>query len=95
MTSSPPKEKRVQISSSFTSEAEHLHEQIHGKTTNETKIIAHDTPRHSSHTTTITTNPYVVKTDGVKKETKQGDSVTLDTDPSHCPATVGYDTSQL
>ena len=95
MSSSTPPNKRIHISSSFTTDAEHLREQIHDNKTGETKTITHDTPHESSHTTTITTNPYTVETNGAEQKTKQGDSVTLDLDPSHCPATVGYDTSQL
>ncbi|THY10508.1 ribose 5-phosphate isomerase B, partial [Aureobasidium pullulans] len=95
MSPSSPSKKRLQISSSFTSDAEHLHEEIHDKKTGETKTITHDTPHESTHTTTYTTNPYTVETNGAEQKTKQGDSITLDTEPSHCPATVGYDTSQL
>ncbi|CAD0024050.1 unnamed protein product, partial [Aureobasidium pullulans] len=76
-------------------DAEHFHEEIHNKKTGETKTITHDTPHESTHTTTYTTNPYTVETNGAEQKTKQGDSITLDTEPSHCPATVGYDTSQL
>ncbi|KAI5242855.1 ribose 5-phosphate isomerase B [Aureobasidium subglaciale] len=54
--------KRIQISSSFTSEAEHLHEQIHDNKTGKTQTIVHDTPHESSHTTTLTTNPYTIET---------------------------------
>jgi hypothetical protein len=95
MSSSTPSNKRIQISSSFTTEAEHLNEQIHDNKTGETKTITHDTPHETSHTTTIATNSYTVETNGIEQKTKQGDSITLDLDPSHCPATVGYDTSQL
>ncbi|KAG9693159.1 hypothetical protein KCU95_g11115, partial [Aureobasidium melanogenum] len=95
MPSSTPSKKRIQISSSFTTDAEHLHEQVHDTKTGETKTVTHDTPHETSHTTTITTNPYTVETNGVEQKTKQGDAITLDIEPSHCPATVGYDTSQL
>jgi hypothetical protein len=95
MSSSTPSKKHIQISSSFTTKAEVLHEEIHDNKTGETKTITHHTPHETSHTTTITTNPYTVETNGAEQKTKQGDSITLDTDPSHCPATVGYDTSQL
>ena len=94
-SSSTPSNKRIQISSSFIPDSEHLREQVHDNKTGETKTITHDTPHGTSHTTTITTNPYTVETNGAENKTKQGDSVTLDIDPSHCPATVGYDTSQL
>ncbi|KAI4735296.1 ribose 5-phosphate isomerase B [Aureobasidium sp. EXF-12298] len=87
MSSSTPSNKRIQISSSFTTDAEHLHEQIHDNKTGETKTITHDTPHETSHTTTIATNPYTVETTGTEQKTKQGDSITLDLDPSHCPAT--------
>jgi hypothetical protein len=95
MPSSTPSKKHIQISSSLTTTAEVLHEEIHDNKTGQTKTITHDTPRETSHTTTITTNPYTVETNGAERKTKQGGSTTLDLDPSHCPATVGYDTSQL
>jgi hypothetical protein len=95
MSSSTPSKKHIQISSSLTTTAEVLHEEIHDNKTGQTKTITHETPRETSHTTIVTSNPYTVETNGAEQKTKQGDSTTLDLDPSHCPATVGYDTSQL
>jgi hypothetical protein len=95
MSSSTPSKKHIQISSSFTTNAEVLHEEIHDNKTGETKTITPHTPHEASHKTTVTTNPYTVETNGAEKKTKQGDSITLDTDPSHCPATVGSEISQL
>jgi hypothetical protein len=94
-SSSQSNKKRIQISSSFTTDKEHFYEQIHDNTTNQTTTIKHDTPHQQTTTKTLTTNPYTVETNGLDQTTKQGHSTTLDLEPSHSPATVGYDTSQL
>ena len=91
----PDTQKRIQISSSFTSDAEHLHEEVRDRNTNKTKIIDRSEPHSTSQKTTITTNPYTVETDGADSKVKSGDAATFDQDPSHVSATVGYDTSQL
>lgn len=87
------KKKRVQISTNFTTDAESLHEEIHFKDTGGSKIIDRSDPHSTSFSTTITSNPVTIETDGVENKTKSGSANTTTIDQN--PRTVGYDTSQL
>ncbi|KAK4960647.1 hypothetical protein LTR28_005066 [Elasticomyces elasticus] len=82
--------KRMRITSNFSINAERLHEEVLYHDTGETKTVDHRTPHTSSHSTTITTNPVSIKTDGADK-TKDTESHSLAANS----ATIGYDTSQL
>ena len=83
--------KRIQITSDFTSNAEHFYERIERKGRGETKVIEQTEPSTTSRTVTVTTNPYTVETDGSPENTrtKEGEAVTVDLEKK------GYDTSQL
>jgi hypothetical protein len=83
--------KRIQITSDFTSNAEHFYERVERPGTNDTKIVEENSPKASRRSVTVTTNPYTVETDGSSEKTndKEGASVTVDIEKK------GYDTSQL
>ena len=72
--------KRVQITSDITSDASHFYERIEKPGDSEAKVIERNEPKASSHTVTITTNPYTVETDGSSEDTKtkEGKAATID-----------------
>ena len=84
-------EKRIQITSDIQSEASHFYERVERPGDSEPKVIEQNDPKTSSHTVTITTNPYTVETDGSSEntQTKEGKAATVDLEKK------GYDTSQL
>ncbi|KIW05892.1 uncharacterized protein PV09_03087 [Verruconis gallopava] len=83
--------KRIQITSDVTADTEHFYERVEHPSTGTSKVVEHKQPRTSSSSVTITTNPYVVETDGSPENTrtKQGASATVELEKK------GYDTSQL
>lgn len=84
-------EKRIQITSNFTSDADRLQERIHNVDTGETKVVDNSKPHISQNKVTVTTNPYIVETDGTTENTttKTGAAKTVDLKKE------GYDTNQL
>jgi hypothetical protein len=84
-------QKRIQISSNFTSEADQFFERIEDDKGNVKKVIQNQEPKVTTSSTTITTNPYTAKTDGSPENTrtKEGAATTVKIDKP------GYDTSQL
>ncbi|KAK4987058.1 hypothetical protein LTR66_007695 [Elasticomyces elasticus] len=78
--------KRIRITSNFSINAERLHEEVHYHDTGETKTVDHQTPHASSHSTTITTNPVSIKTDGADKTKDTGTRPTHSNDSSAMPA---------
>jgi len=83
--------KRIQISSTLQRDSESFHETIQDQNTGETKIIDQSNPHSTTSSTSITSNPFTVETKGLETKTKQGDSITLNNDPS----LQGLHTSQL
>jgi len=83
--------KRIQISSNLQRDGESFHEKIQDHNTGETKIIDQDEPHSTTVSTTVTSNPTTVETNGPESKTKQGESRTVDENP----ALEGLDTSQL
>ena len=84
-------EKRIQITSNFTSNADHLQERVHNIDTGKTKVVDNSKPHIRSSSITVTTNPYTVETDGSPEHTvtKEGSATAVDIKKA------GYDTSQL
>jgi len=83
--------KRIQISSTVERDAESFRETIQDHNTGKTKIIDQSNPHSTTSSTTITSNPITVEAQGPETKTKQGDSITLNNNPS----LQGLDTSQL
>jgi len=86
-------EKRIQIESTFTSNATNVYERVE-KSNGEVSVTENKSPAHNYSKTTITTSPYQVDrfidNDGSRKtETKK--------ESSSYEASIkpGYDTSQL
>jgi len=83
--------KRIQISSSFQGNGEIFHEKIQDHNTGGTKIIDQEEPHSTSSSTTITSNPTTIETNGPEPKTRQGESHTVVENPT----LEGLDTSQL
>jgi len=83
--------KRIQISLTLQRDSKSFHEIIQDHNTGDTKIIDQSNPHSTTSSTTITSNPVTVETKGPETKTKQGDSITLNNDPS----LQGLHTSQL
>jgi len=83
--------KRVQISSNFTSESEQLFERIEDVESKVTKVVDRTEPSVINTSTTITTKPYKTDTNASVENSKtKGDDVTA------VKFNKGdYDTSQL
>lgn len=83
--------KRIHVSSNITFDSQHYHKTVHNHNTGETKTIDNPEPHTTSSSTTVTSNPVTVETDGIDTTTKQGSRETTDHNPQH----QGFDTSQL
>lgn len=83
--------KRIQITSDFTSNAEHFYQRVARPGTGDTKVVEQNEPKTLSHKVTVTTNPYTVETDASIENTKtnEGASATVHLEKK------GYETSQL
>jgi len=83
--------KRVQISSDFTSESEQLFERIEDVESKVTKVVQRTEPSVIKSSTTITTKPYTADTKASVENTK-----TKAEDVTEVKLNKGdYDTSQL
>lgn len=84
------KNKRIQISSSFHTQSEFLHEVIHDRNTDKAKIVDIQEPHKKTESVTITSNPITYEKKGIEEpKVTKGEEVKIN------PAIVGYDTSQL
>ena len=83
--------KRVQITSNFTSEADHLFKRIEEEGGKVTKVVEKTSPSKNTSSTTVTTNPYTAATGASKDNTgtRVSDATAAKIDKG------GYDTSQL
>jgi len=60
-------QKRIQITSNLQADTARFYERVLDKDTGEIKVVDKQKPSTSSSSTTITTNPYAVETDGTNK----------------------------
>jgi len=60
-------QKRIQITSNLQADTARFYERVLDKDTGEIKVVDNQKPSTSSSSTTITTNPYAVETDGTNK----------------------------
>ncbi|GAB7355874.1 hypothetical protein MBLNU459_g6530t1 [Dothideomycetes sp. NU459] len=77
------KQNRICIQSTFTADSEQLHEEVHFRDRGERTVIDRSEPHDTSRSTTITTNPVTIETNGVESKTKQGstDTTAIDENP--------------
>lgn len=88
--------KRIQITSDFTSDVQHLHERVDHPNTGKTEIITEtDPPKTTTHSVKVVTNPYKVEVDGEPKDTTPAKEASASKAEAINLEKKGYDTSEL